>query len=296
MAVLSEDPEARVESLAELVGIACEIEAEAVRRYRWLCEQMTRRGETATAEAFARLAAEEESHGGAVERWAEGLGEPLPEAGAFSWRLPEDLARSWDEVADSSLLTPYRAYAIAVDNEQRAFALYAYIAARAEDPRIAQEAEQLAREELRHAALLRTWRRAAWRAERPDDDMPSPRAPVDSLARLEALISDCEAAIALRHRAAARRLEAAGDLVSAGLLSGGAQLLTEHPEEEGPTRVSLRLLTEAQRPLERYAELLEAVLVAPADDAVQDRAQSALADTVGRIARIGRRIEVIATA
>ena len=46
---------------------------------------------------------------------------------------------------------------------ERAFAFYAYLAAAADDATIAREAEALAREELRHAALLRTWRRAAWR-------------------------------------------------------------------------------------------------------------------------------------
>ena len=58
-----------------------------------------------------------------VERWTTAVGEQPPDAAQFRWRLPADLSHSWDEAVGSARLTPYRAFALAVDNEQRAFAL-----------------------------------------------------------------------------------------------------------------------------------------------------------------------------
>src|SRR3546814_5080609 len=169
MALLTTEPPTLVDTLADLVGIAHTIETEAIRSYTRLAAEMRRRGEIATAEAMEAMAREEDAHVAAVESWARRLDQPVPGDDRFRWRLPADLAATWDEVSGSALLTPFRAYAIAVDNEQRAFAFYAYLSASAEDPAIAREAEALAREELRHAALLRTWRRAAWRRERQVD-------------------------------------------------------------------------------------------------------------------------------
>lgn len=295
MAPLTEDPQARIDSLAELVGIARAIEDEAQRRYCAFSQEMARRGEAATAEAFASLAEEEGRHVEAVARWAEGLGQALPDSDAFVWRLPDELAGSWDEALASSLFTPFRAYAIAVENEQRAFAFYAYVAARAEDPQVRAEAERLGAEELRHAALLRTWRRAAWRRERAADDGPPIATSVEGPEQLAAVVGEHEEHIGLKHRALARRLQAAGDVVSAALLGPADAAPPQPSAEQGPTRVSLALLVEAQQPLERLSESLEAVLEAPPDAETQSRAQTALAEVVARIARIGRRIEALET-
>jgi rubrerythrin len=68
-----------------------------------------------------------------------------------------------DEIARAS---PYACLADAVRNEQRAFSFFSYMAAEAEDPQIAAIAEDLARQELQHAAMLRQARRRAWRRER----------------------------------------------------------------------------------------------------------------------------------
>jgi rubrerythrin len=55
---------------------------------------------------------------------------------------------------------------MAVRNEERAFTLWSYIAAQAEEKEIQPAAERMAHEELGHAWLLRRARRAAYRAER----------------------------------------------------------------------------------------------------------------------------------
>ncbi|HSN31885.1 MAG TPA: ferritin family protein, partial [Ideonella sp.] len=203
-----------------LVGIADAIERESVRRYETLAATMERRGETATAAAFHVMLDEERKHIEAIDRWAASLGRAREGATTFEWRLPADLFSSWDEVAGSARLTPYRAFAIAVDNEQRAFALYSYLAAAAGDPRVATEAERLALEELRHASLMRRWRREAWHRERraAGEGPYAVSSAVTSPDSLHALLARGEAAVAGRHRAIAMRLREVGDDESAQLL------------------------------------------------------------------------------
>lgn len=300
MALLSKDPEACVVSLAELVGIAHAIETEAVRRYTWLAGEMDRRGEEETAETFRALAAEEGRHIAALGGWAAGLGETLPPPGSFSWRLPPDLAKTWEEAEASTLLTPFRALAIAVDNEQRAFAFFSYLAARADDPKLATEAEALAQQELRHAALLRTWRRAAWHRDR--GAASTKFGPIKNRNELVALIAEHERAIARCHRTLAYRLAELEDEKSAALLAELADLAevraTPFNSEPSPldldeVRTALLLLRAAETPLESLSESLETVLRAPPDEETQGEAQDALAHVVARIARIGRRIEML---
>ena len=67
----------------------------------------------------------------------------------------------------------YRALAIAVRNKERAFAFYSYIAAEARSPGVRALAEDLARDELEHAAVLRRERRRAFRRERPAWQSPA---------------------------------------------------------------------------------------------------------------------------
>lgn len=307
MALLSRQPPTQVATLAELVGVAHAVETEAIRCYRRLAEEMRRRGETDTAAAFDEMAQEEAAHVAAVERWAQGLGQPVPTDGSFRWRLPADLAESWDEVSGSAIFSPFRAYAIAVDNEQRAFAFYAYLAASAEDPAIAREAEVLAGEELRHAAWLRTRRRAAWRQEQRDAaggrGEPEPPQTAEELA---ALVEAAEAEIAVRHRRLGRHLRGIGDAAGAGMLealaeeaaarAGGAQPrdgAAARPADAGATANALALLLAAQRPLERLCTRLEAALLAAADERMQTLGQDALSSAISRIARIGRHIETL---
>lgn len=297
----SAEPPGPVASLSELVGIAHAVETEAIRRYTRLAEEMRRRGEAETAEAFEAMAREEASHVAAVERWARGLGQPVPADGRFRWRLPADLAASWEEVSGSALLNPYRAYAIAVDNEQRAFAFYAYLAASAGDGLIAREAEALAREELQHAATLRIWRRAAWRRQRVAPGRAAAEAaPIRTSDQLAAAIRSGEAEIAACHMSLARRLRRVGDQPGARLLEdlavqAAARAREPVPEacsaEECAAQEPLALLLAAQRPLERLCVSLEAALLAATDEPMQAAAQHALSEAIARIARLGRRIE-----
>jgi rubrerythrin len=288
--LLARNPEPGPVTLALLVGIADAIEREAVARYAALAEIMHRRGEPQVAAAFERMLAEEREHVAAVGRWTASVGAAPPDVTQFAWRLPPDLATSWDEAAASALLTPYRAFALAVDNEQRAFALYSYLAASADDPAVAAQAEALALEELRHAALMRRWRREAWHREGRHAAAELPA--IASIAQLDALLARHEAQILACQRAVAQRLRALGD-------EEGAQAVDEVerepsrapavsdvapatlPETDNP----LRLIMAAQAPLEALAELLER-LMHRMEGELFAAAEQALANVIARIARL----------
>lgn len=297
VSLLMRDPEIQSVSMALLVGIASSIERESLKRYATLAETMGRRGEAATAAAFRVMLEEERHHVDEVARWAADLGEQVPEPGSFDWQLPAELSSSWDEIAGSSLLTPYRAFAIAVDNEKRAFALYSYLAARATDPRVRAQAERLGIEELRHAAVMRRWRREAWHRERrAAREAPQPAASaVASADALNALLAKREAAIAQAHRTIAARLREIGDDESANLLetlleapsrpaAGAAGPPAPVPDTDDP----VHLLVAAQKPLEALSEELEAVMGA-ATGALFEQSEAALVNVVTRLARIALR-------
>jgi rubrerythrin len=293
--LLTRHPVARAVTLRDLVGIANAVEHEAVRRYGQLADLMQRRGEVETAEAFRTMQQEERGHVATVAEWAAGLDEAVPPAEEFEWQLPPEIATSWDEVAASALLTPYRAFSIAVRNKERVFSLYVFLSSQADDARVASEADKLAGEKLEHVALLRRWRRAAYHK----DQGAQRRAPVriGSMEELNAHLSQREAAIAGCHRELAARLKEVGDQDSATLLVS----LLEHPSREADPNVACRdadcqssdpvqLLAAAQKPLESLSEELADVLET-ADADVFSAAEQAFTNVVGRLARLVFQIE-----
>lgn len=284
------NPDVHPVTLAELVGIANAIEQESLRRYAQLAESMALRGEAATAAALRVMLDEERKHVDAVARWAASLGQALRDTEAFKRSVPADLWKAWDEVAGSALLTPYRAFAIAADSEQKAFALYSYLAAEATDPEVRTQAEQLALEELRHASLMRRFRRQAWHRERRDtlDALPG----VTSAEMLHALLGQHESGIRAHHRAIAARLRTLGDEESASLLeclamspSWPADSQAPPAEHALPDGGAAQLLVAAQESLEAFSETLEGVL-RTTEGALFAEVEKALASVVTRIAQL----------
>ena len=292
--LLTRYPDARAVTLRDLVGIANAIEQEAVRRYGQLAELMERRGEHETAKALRAMQQEELSHVASVAAWAEELNQSVPPPEEFEWQLPPELAASWDEVAGTALLTPYRAFSIAVRNEERAFSLYIYLSAHTEDARVASEADKLAGEELEHAALVRRWRRAAYHK---DQSQRRTRLRIATIEELDSHLSQREADIAGCHRDVARRLGELGDHESAALLLSLLEAPSGVPGPAVPCRDAdcqasdpVRLLAAAQKRLESLSEDLADVLET-ADAEVFSAAEQALTNVVGRLARLVHQIE-----
>lgn len=251
-----------VASADELMAMAHAMEKEAARRYRELAARMRLRDDPDLARLFEFLASIEEKHAVQVaERAADRLGARI-EPTRIAWEVPENFD---EEEGSSRLLTRYRALAVAVRNEERAFAFFSYVAAAASDARIRELAEELAKDELAHAGLLRRERRLAWR------DAHGLRAPAaelpETMAELWRLVAETEWRAARHHRALAAKL--ASGAAAAALLSAAEEeaarardaagrvgiQLDEAPETEEPTiDDALRLLELA---FERYADIAE---------------------------------------
>ncbi|WP_454019692.1 ferritin family protein [Azospirillum sp. Marseille-Q6669] len=297
MPLLRHEPQGGVRSLDDLLGIALALEQEAVRRYTQLAALMDRRGETDTATTFRALIAEEQDHVQAVDGWARSLGRPTPDAPAFLWRLPPELAASWEELTERTWLTPYQALSLAVVNEQRAFAFYSYIAANAPDDAVRTHAESLAREELRHAALLRRERRKAFRRERGRAERKPTRA--DTPAELERLAVALLSATAAEHNALAVRLLALGNGDGAALLSriaeeeralipAGSDAAASQAAVPDTAPACLRAAVAAS---ERLAEAFGDVAAQATDELVLTESLRLQEAVVGHLALLAERIE-----
>lgn len=155
-----------VQSIGDLLSIALAAERMAVKRYTRLAEAMHEYGNQQAATLFERMIGEEQQHEDVILDWAKLEGVALrTDIGRIAWQDPQVRTDYDSEAIDPAHSTPYRALAFAVHNEERAFRFYAHVAASAEDDALRQFAENLAREELGHAALMRSMRRIAWRAE-----------------------------------------------------------------------------------------------------------------------------------
>jgi len=149
-----------------MFALAHAMEQEAATRYAELADEMQRQNKGELAAVFEQLAAAEREHVDSVTRWSQSRRGRDPDPALLRWEAPETFdAETATEVKASRLMTPYRALAMAVRNEERAFAFWSYLAAYSEDPEIKNAAEAMAKEELGHVAILRRERRRAYHRE-----------------------------------------------------------------------------------------------------------------------------------
>jgi rubrerythrin len=143
------------------------MESDAVRHCEQTANALRRQNAVDLAAIFDALAAMERDHLERVVEWAaDRKGAPVAEASP--WPIPDTFDIPPEEIAQSSLMTPYRAFALAVRFEERSFAFWTYVAAHA-DGEVREAAERMAREQLEHVSLLRQERRKAFHANRRAD-------------------------------------------------------------------------------------------------------------------------------
>ncbi len=165
-ALLKAEPSGTLASLDELFALADAMEREAANRYSELAEEMRRQERSDLASVFADLAAAEREHVDSIARWSQSRSGKPPDPALVRWSAPETIdGDAAVEITGSKLMTPYRALAVAVRNEERAFAFWSYLAAFAKDREVKSAAEAMAGEELAHVAILRKARRRAYRME-----------------------------------------------------------------------------------------------------------------------------------
>ena len=152
--------------MGELLATAMGMEKESADRYADLAGRMRAAGRRELADVFDRLAREETDHIDMVVSWSRQITDTPPEI-LQPEAMPQDI---FDEEAiglvSPELVDAYRSLAIAVRNEERAFAFWSYVAAHGASPEIRVAAEQMAREELEHAKTLRRERRKAFFKDR----------------------------------------------------------------------------------------------------------------------------------
>ena len=161
---LTSEPSTPIRSMDELLAVAMAMEKETADRYADLAARMRAADRQELAEIFDRLVREERGHIDMVIAWSQ---QALHHVPAAVERGPADVFD--DEGAtliSPELLDAYRSLAIAVRNEERAFAFWAYVSANAPTAEIRDAAERMAREELEHAKTLRRERRKAFARHR----------------------------------------------------------------------------------------------------------------------------------
>ena len=178
--LLKSEPAGTLRSLDEMFALAYAMEQEAATKYGELADEMRRQNKGDLAELFTRLAAAERDHVDSVTRWSQSRRGKAPDPALVRWETPETFdPEAAAELKTSRLMTAYRALAMAVRNEERAFAFWSYMAAYSEDPEIKTAAEAMAREELGHVSTLRKERRRAYHREhdRKHEDAPGGTVP-----------------------------------------------------------------------------------------------------------------------
>jgi rubrerythrin len=271
---------ARVDSADELLAVAVALEREAAARYRALSARMARQGDASIAAQFNVLAGMEDRHASNVAERGQALLGHAPALRSAGWDLPPTYD---EEEARGATLGAYQALAFAVRNEERAFVFYTYVAAEAEDPEVRALAEELARDELEHAALLRHHRRRAFHTERPHAvEIPQS---VDVL-RASAQRWDCEAAAA--HAALAKALDDVGETEDAAIF----RRLAAEEEKTAASAVGgaiprLRSAADGLRLLEEAFDRFALIGEKSNDEQVVAEAQRLAGETIARLALAG---------
>lgn len=166
MGVLRVEPTGPVRSLDELFAIAYAMENDALARYSQLAKQLHQRGAATQADIFDRISEIQAGRVSELAHLATSQRETLPVEARPPWPIPDTFDAAPEIVAQSKLLTPYRALASAVRREERAFAFWSYVVAYAESNVVRQAAEHMALEALEYVSILRRERRKAFHAQR----------------------------------------------------------------------------------------------------------------------------------
>ena len=164
--LLTAVPPVPVRSLSELYAIAFDLAQRAAQRYGALAERIDE-SSWPVRSVFDVLATRERERADGLSAACLAACGKRPDTSDLRW-TPIDLVPAAEiaDIRDSSLSTPYTAWALAVRHRQRAFVFWTYVIALAEDPSVRLTAERLAGEALSDGNLLRRERRLAWRAER----------------------------------------------------------------------------------------------------------------------------------
>lgn len=244
MSQLGSEPLGTVTSMAQLFALAAAMERAAIDGYTKLAKRMRNEGRLDLADVFDHLIAEERMHLENVDHWCNAVTGTDPNSTLVGWDPQASYDDEGIDIVAPELLSAYRAFSVAVRNEERAFHFWSYLAAQASSPELRTAAEQMAREELEHVATLRRERRRAFHAHR------SRVIPTELNWTLESL----ERRLSELLESASRATDADGLALCAAEASKRANELATLPLGESPLLVHIPTAV-TQRPLP-CAELL----------------------------------------
>ena len=158
----------KIETLADLFGIAYRIEADAVERYTLLAGQMEVHNNAELATVFKDLARAEGLHAEEIRRMAGDIDAVAHAERIGGWKRgdsPEEV----DLGEAHYLMTPWHALQQALAGEKQALAFFEHIVATARDPKIKEMAAEFVEEEAEHVNLCH---RLLRRYPTPDAEHP----------------------------------------------------------------------------------------------------------------------------
>jgi len=282
MSRLKADPDAVVGSLAELFALASALATMAGSRYAAVSVRLREAGSASHADVFESLSAGQTSYRDDLLTRAHRIGD-RPDQTRMLRPLPAIFDDEGAMTSAPALLTPYRALAMAVRNDERAFAFWSYIAAHANASDVQKEAEALAREVLMRASVLRGQRRTAFHKQRiahPPSGTESQ--PVAEFSALELRLAE----LLERHASHADvdgRIQLLEDAVQG---RRHAQLLDSLPAFSSPPSPVVRVPDDpvalAELLAERYLEAADMML----DEQAMATAQTLAGAAISRLARV----------
>lgn len=159
-----------IDSIAEFLAHALELEVESAERYRELADNMQVHNNLEVAELFRRLARYGDAHAAEVQQRAAAHELPSIPPWDFKWSCPEAPEAPCMEDAHY-LMSKCQALELALHNEIRGRDFYAQVAATSTDPEVQAAAAEMAAEEDTHVVMLREWfaREACDITGRPSD-------------------------------------------------------------------------------------------------------------------------------
>jgi len=166
-----------IQSLAEFLAHALELEVESAERYRELADNMQVHNNPEVADLFHKLARYGDEHAAEVQQRAAGLELPYISPWDFKWSCPEAPEAPCMENAHY-LMNKCQALELALHNEIRGRDFYAQVAAGSSDPAVRDAAAEMAAEEDTHVTMLRQWvTRETCGAEQHLSDLDPPNTP-----------------------------------------------------------------------------------------------------------------------
>ncbi len=165
----------KIDSAAELLAHACQMELEAEERYQYLAEQMDVHNNPDLANLFRELSREEGRHASEIRGRIEEMGGPDTVLQDYKWpgfESPETV----DLGAMHYMMTPRQALLLALRAEENAFSFFSHLLEVATDEDVKRFAAEFAEEEKHHVEMVHRELEKypdTGRPARDDMDMPN---------------------------------------------------------------------------------------------------------------------------